>query len=225
MRLYAITDAARLSPPAQSAEDALIALASQWAAGGVEVIQIRERHLTARALESLACGIVAAVREAQVGRAPVVLTKVLINGRADVAIATGADGVHLPGTGATTPAEVRHLYGECARNPPILSVACHSVADVERARDNGATMALFAPVFGKVLRRDDHEPISASGFLPGVGLAELSTACQAAGSMPVFALGGVTLENAPSCIEAGAAGVAAIRLFQSAEWPSLRWQL
>ncbi len=221
MRLYAITDAARLSPSAPSAEDTLISLASQWAAGGVEVIQIRERHLTARALERLARGIVAAVREAQVARAPVVHTKVLVNGRADVAIATGADGVHLPGTGALTPAEVRRLYAECARNPPILSVACHSVADVERARDNGATMALFAPVFGKVSRKDEDEPIASSAVLPGVGLVALGAACQVAGSMPVFALGGVTLQNAASCIEAGAAGVAAIRLFQSAGWPSL----
>ena len=77
-------------------------------------------------------------------------------------------------------------------------------------------MALFAPVFGKTLRSTE-----SNESLPGVGLRELETACGAAGSMPVFALGGVTRENAAACIDAGAAGVAAIRLFHSNSWKTL----
>ncbi|HVJ08663.1 MAG TPA: thiamine phosphate synthase [Acidisarcina sp.] len=220
MRLYAITDTMSLSPDANTAGDALVALASQWAAGGVEVIQIREPQLSSGALEILARRIIAAVREAQAGVNPDSPTKILINRRTDVALAAGADGVHLPGTGALTPAELRRLYDGCTRKPPIVSVACHSVGDVERARDAGATMALFAPVFGKVLRPDPGHSASSTGFLPGVGLAALQAACRAAGTMPVFALGGVTRQNAAACIEAGAAGVAGIRIFQSGEWQS-----
>lgn len=221
MRLYAITDSALLSAGQQAAEDTLIALTSQWVEAGVEVIQIRERHMTSCALERLARRMIS-IRDSPSKKSPQGRTKILVNGRADVAIAAGADGVHLPGSGALTPAEVRQLYTECGRNPPILSMACHSIADVERARHNRATMAIFAPVFGKILRTDAANLPLGAEALPGVGLPALRAACHAARSMPIFALGGVNLKNAAACIEAGAAGIAAIRLFQSPEWQSLR---
>lgn len=223
MKLYAITDAGlpgleEQSREVQSREDALVSLVAGWAAGGVDVIQIREKHLTSGALEKITRRVVAAVRAAQAN------TVVLVNGRADVALAADADGVHLPGQGAMTPCELRRLYRECGRTPPILSVACHGIADIEKARVDGATMVLYAPVFEKQIgeKQIGGNPVDGGKVLPGVGLDALRQACLAAGSMPVFALGGVTAQNAAACVEAGAAGVAAIRLFQSPEWKTLQ---
>jgi thiamine-phosphate pyrophosphorylase len=88
------------------------------------------------------------------------------------------------------------------RELPIVAVSCHSRAEVVRAESAGADFAVFAPMFEKK---------DAPGTAP-VGLGALHEAC--AVKMPVLALGGITLRNARSCIEAGAAGIAAIRLFQ-----------
>jgi thiamine-phosphate pyrophosphorylase len=91
------------------------------------------------------------------------------------------------------------LAREISPQDPLISVSCHSVQEVAEAAKNQATLALFAPVFEK----KDASP---------AGLEALRQACQT--KIPVLALGGVTLQNAHSCLEAGAAGIAAIRLFQ-----------
>jgi thiamine-phosphate pyrophosphorylase len=95
--------------------------------------------------------------------------------------------------GAGTPAR------QLSPQDPLIAVSCHSPEEVTQAAANNATFAVFAPVFEK------------KGSSPA-GLAALKQACQA--SIPVLALGGITLENAQSCLAAGAAGIAAIRLFQ-----------
>jgi len=77
----------------------------------------------------------------------------------------------------------------------------------EQAREDGVDAILFAPVFGK--------SVGGEVVASGQGLDRLRAACQIAGPMPVFALGGVTLDNAEACLDAGAAGVAGIRLFHS----------
>jgi thiamine-phosphate pyrophosphorylase len=126
-----------------------------------------------------------------------------------VALAASADGVHLP-SDDVSPAEVRAAWNRAPgafarRNPsPALAIAvsCHSPQEVARAAANAATFAVFAPVF---------EKSAAPGARP-LGLEALRQACRA--PIPVLALGGVTVENAASCLEAGAAGIAAIRLFQ-----------
>ena len=84
----------------------------------------------------------------------------------------------------------------------MIGVSCHSLEEVEKAAEQGASFAVFAPVFEK---KD-------APSTPAAGLAHLRKACQA--KIPVLALGGVTLSNARSCLDAGAAGIAAIRLFQ-----------
>jgi thiamine-phosphate pyrophosphorylase len=81
----------------------------------------------------------------------------------------------------------------------VIGVSCHSPEEVAQAAANSASFAVFAPVFEK----KDAQP---------AGLNLLGEACKA--KIPVLALGGVTLSNAHSCLEAGAAGIAAIRLFQ-----------
>jgi thiamine-phosphate pyrophosphorylase len=116
-------------------------------------------------------------------------TKILLNSRADVAAATRADGVHLP---SSAPAETL----------PGLFVArsCHTVQEVLMAQ---ADLVTFSPVF--------HSP----GKGAPLGLEALRSACRT--GKPIFALGGVNWENAAACIEAGAQGVAGIRLFQDPE--------
>jgi thiamine-phosphate pyrophosphorylase len=148
-----------------------------------DLIQVREKDLSAREL-------VALVREAvRVARAPV-----LVNGRADVALAAGAAGVHLPAD-APPPSEFKKL------GALIIGVSCHTVAEVRRGEREGADFAVFGPVF------------ASPGKGAPVGLAVLREATRSV-RMPVFALGGVTWENAADCIAAGAAGIAGIRLFQ-----------
>ena len=136
-------------------------------------------------------------------------TRVLINSQIDLALAAGADGVHLRGDDIA-PDEVRRLWAlslasSSRLEKPIVAASCHSLADVERAESQAVDFAVFAPVFGK------H---SIPGTQPK-GLDALRDACQF--KIPVFALGGVTLENARTCLMAGAAGVAGIRLFQESE--------
>jgi thiamine-phosphate pyrophosphorylase len=210
MQLYAITDRRALGDDEPEKIDCLLALATVWARGGVDFIQIREKDLPPVRLLELSRRIVDLVRST--GAA----TQVLLNGDAALAAESGADGVHLPGSaGPGGIGKARQLWrGSGRTGTQVISVACHSLADVERARDEGADLAIFAPVFGKLL--DSGEA------LPGSGLAVLAAACRTAGTMPVFALGGVTAANARQCIDAGAAGIAAIRLFVGDDWKALR---
>jgi thiamine-phosphate pyrophosphorylase len=144
---------------------------------GVEYIQIREKDLTPRELWEFTCAVVAA----RGNRA----SKILVNERADIAIAAGADGVHLPG----------RAPGETPRGLLVMR-SCHTLEEVQNAR---ADFVTFSPVF------------QSPGKGEPTGLSTLREACRLA--VPVFALGGVTWENAASCMEAGAVGVAGIRLF------------
>ena len=202
MQLYAITDR-RLFV----STEALVEEAAQWAKGGIDFIQIREKDLAADDLAVLAGGIVRAVRLVGAG------TRILLNGPVGIAAATGCDGVHLTANmpGAAI-AEARAVMSEAVADP-VISVSCHTLSDIENARDHGASLSVFAPVFEKQ---------SGAESLPGQGLNALAAACRIAAPMPVFALGGVTTANAPDCVRAGAAGIAAIRLFASAGWRSLQ---
>ena len=231
--LYAITDRRLIAESEASARVRLVELAAEWAASGVVFIQLREKDLTAREQVELARAMLRAiasagrrfagdgvlagrVRSGATGQEPRA-TRLLVNGRADVALAAGADGVHLPaGPDALTPEEVRRIFTAAGRaQAPTISVSCHTLAEVEAARRRSADCILFAPVFEKVLReRGMTATGGASPVLPGAGLEVLQQACRAAAPVPVFALGGVTAENAADCIRAGAAGVAAIRLMQ-----------
>jgi thiamine-phosphate pyrophosphorylase len=178
------------------------------ARAGVDFVQLREKDLTTRDLENLAREAVGVIRGAQGTPADPPRTRLLINSRVDVALAVGADGVHLRSDDISV-ADLRAIWDEaCARNPKleirnwIIGVSCHTEADVRRAASAHADFVLFAPVFGK-----KDAPASQA-----TGLTALRQACGY--DVRVLALGGVTLENARSCLQAGAAGIAAIRLFQ-----------
>jgi thiamine-phosphate pyrophosphorylase len=204
--LYYITDRSQFRGDEDTRRRALLAKVAEASRAGVDYIQLRERDLSARRLELLARDAVAVSRENELtadhGSVP---TRLLINSRTDVALAAEADGVHLRADDLT-PREVRAVV-EFSAHPPaaghfLVAASCHTAADVLRAESEKADFVVFAPVFGK------RGPVET----PAAGLAALREACQA--TIPVVALGGVTMENAASCLQAGAAGVAGIRLFQ-----------
>jgi thiamine-phosphate pyrophosphorylase len=197
---YAITNRALYSGDVPQQQTALLRQTSRWAADGIDFIQLREKDLPAATLADLARAVLGAIAQTT---GP---TKLLINSRPDIAIATGAHGVHLTATaGERTAIQIRELYADASLPVPFITVSCHSVEEVRRARDNRADAILFAPVFEKTIA--GHEVV------PGQGLDKLRDACSVASPVPVYALGGVTLENAASCLEAGAVGIAGIRLF------------
>jgi thiamine-phosphate pyrophosphorylase len=210
MRRYAITSRALYPGDELQQQAALVREASRWIADGIEFIQLREKDLPAASIATLSREILHAIAQAN---SP---TKLLINSRPDIAIATAAHGVHLTASAdELTPPKVRSLYSRSLyarslyaagnRQAPIITVSCHTLDDVTRARVHHANAILFAPVFEKI--------IAGQINTPGQGIDRLRAACLAASPIPVYALGGVTLQNAAACLDAGAAGIAGIRLF------------
>jgi thiamine-phosphate pyrophosphorylase len=201
MLRYAISSRDLFPGGEMQKQAALLRQTSQWAAEGIDLIQLREKDLSAADIAALARNILKAFALAASS------TKLLINSRADIAIATGAHGVHLTSDrDELTPEQVRRLYASAVPTPPIVTISCHTLEEVQRAHDDRVDAVLFSPVFEKPL---------GGGIIPGQGLDQLHAACAAASPVPVFALGGVTRQNTPACLEAGAAGVAGIRLFHT----------
>ena len=207
--LYYITERTAFAAVEPTRRRRLLDKIAEAARAGVDYIQLREKDLPTRELEMLAREAVDILRQLRTGNREL-RTALLINSRTDVALAAGADGVHLR-SDDITPRKVRAIWKKCGagastrelspREPPI-GVSCHSSEEVKQAEADGATFAVFAPVFGKKDVPKAHP----------AGLAQLREACKV--QIPVLALGGITLENAKSCLEAGAAGIAAIRMFQ-----------
>lgn len=198
MLLYYITDRKLLGDNERQQRERLLEKIVQAARAGVDYIQLREKDLNARELESLA-------REAvRVIGASNGQTRLLINSRTDVALAAGAGGVHLT-SNDISPAEVRTIWRNAdGPGEPVIAVSCHGEAEVIAAEEAGASFAVFGPVFQKA-GVADHP----------TGTAQLRAVCLH--RIPVLALGGVTAENARQCTEAGAKGVAGIRIFQEGD--------
>jgi thiamine-phosphate pyrophosphorylase len=209
--LYYITDRIAFAEDEQTRRRRLLEKIEEAARAGVDYIQLREKDLSSRDLESLAREAVSIVRQVGIsasGRrsAPALL----INSRTDIALAVVADGVHLRSSDIS-PEEVRHVwYGTHAQSnrQPVIGVSCHSYAEVAQALVQGATFAVFGPIFEKKIsgrQVSEQTPQTAR-------LETLQETCR--NTIPVLALGGITLANAHSCLDAGAAGIAGIRLFQ-----------
>lgn len=160
---------------------------------GPDWIQIREKDFSARELYAL----VRAALNLPNPRG----VKFLVNGRLDVALASRASGVHLPSNSPSP-----HLWRRIAPPEFSIGVSCHSVEEVQQADHEGADYVLFGPVFVPLSK-----PLE--GRIAGVD--ELGRAATAV-RIPVLALGGITHENAHACLEAGAAGIAGISLYQTA---------
>jgi thiamine-phosphate pyrophosphorylase len=189
-----VTDRHRLPSPSAGA---VVEQARAAARAGVTLIQVRERDLPAASLAALVGGVVAAVGGTQ--------ALVVVNERADVALAAGAHGVHLRGDSAAA-SRVR------AVSPPgwIIGRSVHTADEAREVdREGAADYLLFGTVFPTSSKPPGH---------PVAGLDALRAAC-ASVSLPVLAIGGMTVERLGSIAAAGAAGVAAIGLFAGASGP------
>lgn len=217
MLTYYITNRSQFAGTEAERRSQLLRTVRNAAAAGVDSIQLREKDLSIRELELLAREALDAIRAEGSSR-------LLINHRTDVALAVGADGVHLTGSDIAA-SDARALAAKSRPGSPFLiAVSCHSAQQVRLAEAHGADFAVLAPIFEK-----------ANVAKSGIGLEELRHASrkdassdprveagESRGSFPVFALGGVDLERAPLCAAAGAAGIAGIRLFQqSPDLPAL----
>ena len=178
-------------------DDFLHLLATVRAAtrAGVPLVQLREKQLRPRVLFELAA------RAAEIVRGTP--TRLLVNDRADVARAAGADGVQLT-TRSLDAATVRRVFG-----PDFLvGVSTHSLEEARAARDGGADFAVFGPVFDTPSKR---------AYGPPVGLGALTKAALSLSPFPLVALGGVGEDEVEKVLKAGAAGVAGIRLFSGGQ--------
>lgn len=169
-------------------------------AGGVDWIQIREKDLPANVLLALVRDAVAAAKSSP-RRA-----RVVVNDRLDVALAGGAAGVHLGTESIPAQEVVRWCRSGNAPAPFLVGVSCHSLEEARDAEEAGANYVYFGPVF---------ETPSKRALGPAQGIARLTEVCRTV-RIPVLAIGGIDEENGADCIRAGAAGLAAIRMFQEA---------
>jgi len=171
--------------------DDLVARAARAASGGVACIQVRERDLPDAALVRLVRELVGAVAGTN--------ARILVNDRADVAIAAGAGGVHLPADSVPA-SELRPLI------PPgfLVGRSVHTIEEIDAAiADGGCDYLLFGTVFASQGKPDGH---------PVAGLDGLRAAC-ARSPLPVIAIGGMTDARADDVASAGAAGLAGVGMF------------
>jgi thiamine-phosphate pyrophosphorylase len=153
----------------------------------ISLIQIREKRLSARRLFELTAEAAAITR----GSA----TRLLLNDRADIALAAKADGVHLKANSLPV-AVTRNNFPKGF----IVGVSTHTFEATANASRNGADFAVFAPVFDTPGKGEPH------------GLLALTEICKKLRPFPVIALGGIDETNYQSVLAAGATGIAAIRL-------------
>jgi thiamine-phosphate pyrophosphorylase len=182
-----ITDRAALSP------QGLLPRIAAAARAGVNLVQIREKDLPARELASLTRGALEAARGTS--------TRIVVNDRLDVALALGADGAHF-GSASLPLREARRM----APADFLMGASCHSLHEAIEAESAGADYILLGPIFSTPSKIRFGTPLGIEKLGEVAGRAKI----------PVLALGGITVERVRKCRDAGAAGVAAIRLFQEA---------
>jgi len=202
-----VTDQKHLASAENDQNEALLKRIATAAAAGIDWIQIREKDLPGKQISSLTRTAVAQTK--QINERHGTLTRIIVNDRLDVALSEHGGGVHL-GEGSFSAHDVCKWLAakaDAARDKFLVGVSCHSVQASASAARDGADYIFFGPVFVT--------PSKASFGAPQ-GLQRLAEACSAV-SIPVLAIGGITLDNASDCFAAGAAGIAAIRLFQDAE--------
>jgi thiamine-phosphate pyrophosphorylase len=174
----------------------ILRLVNAAVAARITAVQIREKSLTARVLYELA------TRAADTTHGSA--TRLLINDRFDVALAAGADGVHL--TSRSLPAAVvRQTCG----SDFLIGASTHSLETALAARDGGADFVVVGPVFETESKRTYGDPL---------GLEKFEAIATALGDFPVVAIGGISTKyDVEQCLYAGASGIAAIRLFSDSE--------
>ena len=201
--LYLITDrrATAGRPLTAVVERALAGAADAGVTPGTVAVQLREKDLEARALLELAVPLRALTQRYG--------AELYINDRVDVALAVGADGVHLGGS-SMDPSEVASIA------PGLdAAISAHGAADFARTRlSRNLRFAVLGPIFDTPSKR---------GFGAPLGLDVLAATSRALAEqpipVPILALGGITVENAAACLAAGAAGIACIRAVLAAPEP------
>ena len=191
--LYLITrGASKPSTTSKGPEfQAILTQVSAAVAAGIDLIQIREKNLSARVLFEL-CEQAA---QLTTGTA----TKLLVNDRADIAAGAAAQGVHLT-TRSIDAGAIRKTFGE----ELLIGASTHSVDEAVAARDACADFVVFGPIFETPSKQEYGAPL---------GLESLSAVTTVLRDFPVLALGGITTSNAHDCLTAGASGIAGISLF------------
>lgn len=196
LALCYVTDRKALAGSPEEQIRLLLEKIERAAQAGVDWVQIREIDLGGRALSEL-------VREA-LRRVPQ-NCRILVNDRLDVAYTAGAGGVHLGGKSLPVMEAKRFLRDRKLENFPV-GASAHSLQAAQEAEKSEANYVIFGPVFATPAK---------SRFGAPQGLERLAEVCRGV-SLPVLAIGGITRGNAGGCVHAGAAGIAAIRLFQEA---------
>jgi thiamine-phosphate pyrophosphorylase len=163
-------------------------LACAYLDGGARLLQLRAKQLASGPLLNLCDGLVQAAARYE--------ASIIVNDRADLAVLANASGVHV-GQDDLAPADARQLLGPAA----IVGFSTHTVAQIEGAIHEPISYLAVGPVFGTKTKDTGYS---------AVGLDLVSTAARLAGSIPVVAIGGITLETASSVLEAGATSVAVI---------------
>ena len=187
------------------AREALLHKIQDAAAAGVDWIQIREKDLSGKECAALtSAAIERAARPLTSRQSPI---RILVNDRLDVALSQAAGGVHLSKNGLPVEKARELADSRIPSQDFLIGVSCHSAEAATVAAKGGANYIFFGPVFAT--------PSKAAYGAPQ-GLARLAEVCRAV-SLPVIAIGGITLDNAALCLTAGASGIAAIRLFQDAQ--------
>lgn len=190
LRLCYITDRHALEPKP------LLPKIQQAIRAGIDLVQIREKDLPTRELAQLVSAALGAARGLEAA------TRIVVNDRLDVALALDADGIHL-GTQSLPANVARRIVPENF----LVGVSCHSLEEALEAQSAGADYIVLGPIF---------ETPSKIAFGPPLGLEKLREVT-ARVKLPVLALGGITVERVRPCLEAGATGIAGIRIFQDCD--------
>lgn len=191
--IYLITSGATHAQTTPASEEFLeiLSLIEVAVAAKVSLIQLREKNLSARVLFELT------LQAAQITRKS--KTRLLVNDRADIARTTEADGVHLT-TSSISATVIRRTFGPDF----LIGVSTHSIDELRAARDH-ADFAVWGPVFATGSKHAYGSP---------QGVTKLQTVARDVAPFPIVALGGINLDNFVGCLEAGAAGIGGIGLFQ-----------
>src|SRR5437868_6666337 len=177
--------------PASAEFARLLALVEAAVAAHITLVQLRKKFLRPRVLYELTARAAANTRGTT--------TRLLVNDRADIARAAGADGVQL-----TTRSLPAHIIRRAFGADFLIGVSTHTLAEARAARTDGADFAVFGPLFDTPSKR---------AYGPPLGLDQLCIVARELAPFPVIAIGGITRANMADALAAGAHGIAAIRLF------------
>jgi thiamine-phosphate pyrophosphorylase len=202
-------DALQESASQQDTRAPLLACIASAAAAGVHWIQLREKDLAARDLAHLTRAAMARCSAVNMGatNSSPSPPRIFVNDRLDVAIAERAGGIHLAENSLAV-SDVRRLLRNFTNESEfagfLAGVSCHSLSSAQAAAAAGADYIFFGPIFPTPSKRI---------YGPAQGLKSLAEVCRGV-SIPVLAIGGINTENAANCLDSGASGIAAVRMFQ-----------